>query len=102
MDTSLQLLCVKVCINLSYTPFLQVLLVPNTSRIYGPSNSYITPNSLHTCYHNSVAEDTVESPETPLAQGPVAAEIAQGGGEAPACEAEAANIVSNVFTFLNL
>lgn len=47
--------------------------------------------------YRSVAEDTVESPETPLAQGPVAAEIAQGGGEAPACEAEAANIVSNTF-----
>lgn len=50
----------------------------------------------HPDYH-SFAEDTVESPETPLAQGPVAAEIAQGGGEAPACEAEAANIVSNTF-----
>ncbi|KAG8288256.1 E3 ubiquitin-protein ligase herc2 [Homalodisca vitripennis] len=40
-----------------------------------------------------VTDDTVETPDTPLTQGgPVGAEIAQGGGEAPACESEVANI----------
>lgn len=43
-------------------------------------------------------EETVDSPETPQVNAPVMTEIAQGGGEAPACEAEVAYIVSRHLT----
>ncbi|XP_054270101.1 E3 ubiquitin-protein ligase HERC2 isoform X2 [Macrosteles quadrilineatus] len=40
----------------------------------------------------TTSEDAADSPETPQTTVPPTAEIAQGGGEAPACEAEMANI----------
>ena len=52
---------------------------------------------IHVCNFVNCAEDSIESPGTPHYNIPQQSEIAQGGGEAPACEAEAHTVVSITF-----